>query len=138
LFGTNIDDDDNPIYDSCQILENDSKQRGRYRLSIALDDAQKRTVYHKWQYRFKNIPGKFVPNPMLGKILSDYPLQYSDQYNQPFRSLIEYECFTSIKMDGVIYKADPDWQGKGYHGMIGLLPVFQAHPHRRTVQLIGG
>jgi hypothetical protein len=92
-------------------------------------------ISHKWTYKFKNISGQFLPNPMLGKILSDYHLQYSDQYNQPFRSLLQYDCFTLIKMDGVLYKCSPDWQGKGhewYDWVTARFPSTSA-PTNRTV-----
>ena len=134
-FGTNVDNDDDKMYDNCNIVDNDTVQRGRYALTIALDDSRRRTVSHKWNYKYKNIPGKFLPNQMMGKILSDYHLQYCDQYSQPFQSILQYECFTSIKIDGQIFKSDSDWNGKDIEWMDWCAVRFPSTlaPTNRTV-----
>jgi hypothetical protein len=115
LYDSQLDDDDNERYNTLAHELNVSDSlvgRGAYSLTISLDESRRRNVSHKWKYGAKNI-GRFLPNSMVGKVLSDYHIKYCEQYCEPHRSTLNYECYTSLTYEGTIYKSEPNWKAKG-------------------------
>lgn len=139
FFPSEWDDDDNDMYnvpmtDGTQNVP--IKATGGYSLSVSIDAQRRRGVSHKWKYGKKNHDGKFIPNVMMGKVLSDYHLKYCDQYQVGFQSTLKYQCFTSIKMNNVIFRSDPDWVGTGhewYDWVVARFPNTAAPTNRDVV-----
>jgi hypothetical protein len=111
------DDDDNPDhntpFDSSGTMPT-YVTRGQYELTIELDNNLERTIQHKWKYKEKNMLGRFNPNSMMGKVLSDYHIKFCTQYGVNHSNILKYECYTSVKHNGILYRADPDWKGMGH------------------------
>jgi hypothetical protein len=47
-------------------------------------------------------------------VLSDYHIKYCTQYGVNHSNVLNYECYTSVKHNGILYRADPDWKGMGH------------------------
>jgi hypothetical protein len=118
-YDESLDNDNSPLYDMCfhdniHAEQNISFKRGKYNLTITLDAAQRRSVCHKWSYAHKNGDVRFMPNVMLGKVLSDFHISYCRQYRQVHNPVLNYECYTSVKYNNCVYRSDPNWNGKNH------------------------
>lgn len=116
-YDASLDDDDNSIYNVPLDETTPTPEcvgAGKYNLAITLDDDRRRTVSHRWEYDVKNAIGRFPPNPLMAKVLSDYHLKYCQQYSQSHNDKIEFECYTTVKYNGVLYRSDPNFMGRGH------------------------
>jgi hypothetical protein len=118
-YDESLDNDNSPLYDMCfhdniHAEQDISFTRGKYNLTIALDAAQRCSVCHKWSYAHKNVDVRFMPNVMLGKVLSDFHISYCRQYRQVHNPVLNDECYTSVKYKNCVYRSDPNWNGKNH------------------------
>lgn len=138
FFPEEWDDDDNDMYnvpmsDATQIAP--SEATGCYMLNLSIGSDRRVTVSHKWKYGKKNQEGKFLPNVMMGKVISDCHLKYCFQYEVDFHSSLVYQCFTAIKANGIIFRSDPDWLGSGhewYDWIVARFPHTPPPTHRKV------
>ena len=138
FFPEEWDDDDNDMYnvpmsDATPIAP--SEATGCYMLNLSIGSDRRVTVSHKWKYGKKNHEGKFLPNVMMGKVISDCHLKYCSQYEVDFHSSLVYQCFTAIKANGIIFRSDPDWLGSGHEWNDWIVARFPHTPpptHRKV------
>jgi hypothetical protein len=97
----------------CQVR--DHTVRGRFFYNIAIDSRLTRTTTHKWAWKERNNIHHCNLHSLIGKVLSDFHLKYCLQYKVQHRSQLSYECFTHCKMDGVNYRAIPNWKGNEWY-----------------------
>lgn len=112
-----LDDDDNPVYNVPFDETNappECQCSGNYSLVIKLQEDRRRLVSHKWKYAVKNYSDRFSPNPLMSKVLSDYHLKYCQQYSQTHHNELQFECYTAVKYNGVLYRSDPNFMGRGH------------------------
>jgi hypothetical protein len=61
-------------------------------------------------------------------------MKYCQQYKKPFRNNLSYECFTRAKINGVSYKAQPNWHGREwYDWAVVKFPKTKASKRRRVL-----
>jgi hypothetical protein len=100
-------------------------------------------VGHKWHSAKKQKLNNSHPSEFIGKVLSDAHMKYCQQYKKPFRNNLSYECFTRAKINGVTYKAQPNWHGREwYDWAVVKFPKTKASKQRRVqsgdkIQCIG-
>jgi hypothetical protein len=119
------------------------KLRGRFTCNIRIDRMKRRHVTHQWtSYKKRNLRF-YNPSSLIGKCLSDFHIKYCSQYRKAFREVLSFECFTRATIDGVLYRAIPNWYGKAwYDWAVVKFPKMNASRNRKVgpadkVQCIG-
>jgi hypothetical protein len=56
-------------------------------------------------------------------------MKYCQQYKKPFRNNLSYECFTRAKINGISYKAQPNWHGREWYDWAVVIN-FQRQRHQ--------
>ena len=92
------------------------KLSGGYQLTLELDNRNRRTVSHHWNYDTKN-KAAIDTNILVEVAIADYHKKYCLLYEEPnyTASTIELECYTRATIDGVVYHASSDFKGSPWY-----------------------
>ena len=91
--------------------------RGRFDLKITIDHRGRRNVTRNWNWEEKNRAGQLT-NPLVETAIADFHMKYCHLYDEPSDGEIEVRCFTSARINDVLYHFDEDFNGSPWYDWV--------------------